>query len=730
MTPQNNLRPPILLGNPTPSNQHPNRNLPARITSIIPLIDLISNAMIHITIPMQRLRFPPGPIWIATAAVTYGFDTDSLRVSPHQNVLRVVRSAVQRDWKRGFIAWGASPVFDFIVCLVEVRDGDEAADHHGAITSHKVDYVFEGSVGQVFIVDEKLQCVPGGQIGELVVGGVGVSGGYFRNPQRTSAGFISAKHLCAGKIYRTGDLVRRNAAGLVECLGRRDNEVKISGQRVELESVERCLLNTGLVWAAAALRVAEQQTGGVSTLVAYVVPRNGKVIDPASIAKALPLTDNGKVDRGQLAQHYKEDLESIMQGQRELSTHYESRESHLHHLWGEVLGMHPENIKQDDSFFSIGGTSLLVARLLARIKQTMNASIRVATLFECSTLKEMCEAVERSDMAGVEVKTVVCPVRAQVLSQARLRIQDAFRRFRLATTSEQEVKILALCGDVSKPSFGISQAQYAHFAAWCSVIFHLAAHVNFVEPYSSHRDSNVQGIFNILRFSEEARLKAVHYASSISAYGPTGLSKFAAEYIAWNAIDNGLPVTIHRLGYVLGHTNPERAIGALNSDDFLRRLVRACLHIGLYPSLPKIRKDLVAVDIAVSSMLHISSQTQQLAHAYNIVHPRERGISLSNLFQIVERHTKRPMQEAPYEAWIGALSQIPDNPLSSLMPMLEEPVWKGRSRWEMQEAMPEFETESLREVLRDSTILDECPSLGSLIESCARVWANQCGKLA
>jgi hypothetical protein len=65
--------------------------------------------------------------------------------------------------------------------------------------------------------------------------------------------------------------------------------------------------------------------------------------------------------------------------------------------------MNPEKIKQDDSFFSIGGTSLLVARLLARIKQTMNASIRVTTPFECSTLKEMCEAVERSDMAGVEI---------------------------------------------------------------------------------------------------------------------------------------------------------------------------------------------------------------------------------------------------------------------------------------------------------------------------------------
>jgi thioester reductase-like protein len=276
-------------------------------------------------------------------------------------------------------------------------------------------------------------------------------------------------------------------------------------------------------------------------------------------------------------------------------------------------------------------------------------------------------------LALPQVKTVVCLVRAQDSSQARLRIQDAYKWLRLANTLEQEEKILALCGDVAKPNLGLTHSQYAHFATWCSVIFHLAAHVNFVQPYSSHRDSNVQGMLNILCFSQEARSKSVHYASSISAYGPTGLvtgaqfisenerpashvaaieyengygqSKFAAECIVWDAIDNGLPMTIHRLGYVVGHTNPERATGALNSDDFICRLVRACLQAGLYPSLSEMKKDLVPVDVAVSSMLHISSQTQQSAHAYNIVHPRERGISLSTLLQIVEKHTKGTMRE-------------------------------------------------------------------------------------
>ncbi|KAL2796594.1 hypothetical protein BJX66DRAFT_133363 [Aspergillus keveii] len=236
---------------------------------------------------------------------------------------------------------------------------------------------------QVFLVDENIQAVLDGQVGELVVGGIGVAGGYFRNPEKTSAVFISAKHLCAGKLYRTGDLIRKNDVGFLEYVGRRDNEVKISGQRVELESVERCLLETGLVSEAAALKVSEQEAGTVSTLVAYVVPCNGTTLDPASLHVAykrtapylmtprlrlvsvLPLTASGKVDRAQLDRQYSVELRGTIQERKKLRGQFENRETHLRRLWGEALGLDPASITPDDNFFSIGGTSLHIARINA-----------------------------------------------------------------------------------------------------------------------------------------------------------------------------------------------------------------------------------------------------------------------------------------------------------------------------------------------------------------------------
>lgn len=676
---------------------------------------------------------------------------------------------------------------------------------------------------QAFIVDESLDLLPDGEVGELVVGGTGVAAGYLGNPEKSALVFVKAPHIYReGLLYRTGDLVLRNKAGVLEYLGRRDNEVKIRGQRVDLESIERCLLQTNLVSTAVALKAAES-AGGSTLLVAYVV-LSASDISPAlvkeqyarlfphlmmpriKVVDAIALTPSGKVDRKRLVCEFERELQnysSLCKSQR--STNIEDR---LRDLWGEVLKFPTDCLRGEDDFFAIGGTSLHAARLISRIDESFHVPLRVAALFESPTLSEMCEEVKQAKCGGqpdtsmetplwvqdmalggdlkgrhgfvsdwtsrteghvfltgatgfvgsfmlVEllahphVETVACLVRAENEAKAFLRIHNALKRFGLAIQPEMAGKIIAIPGDVAHDELGLGQEQYQRWAKWSSVVFHLAAHVNFVQPYSSHRAVNVLGTVNIVRFSQEGRQKALHYTSSISAYGPTGLvnqsrylpenerpglhnnalefdtgyaqSQFTAETILWNAIDRGIPIAIHRLGLVLGHSKTRR----MNSDVFVSRLVRACIQTGVYPSLPRHREEIVPVDFVVSSILQISSDSQNLGQAYNIVQPQPDSMSLHSLFQLVnEQYKSRSLREVSYMEWVATLSETSNHPLSSLIPMLKDNVWNEHSQWQMQQDMPIFGTGNPHRALSNAPDSLRCPSSRTLVELYIPQWVK------
>ncbi|KAL4904296.1 hypothetical protein BDW74DRAFT_178878 [Aspergillus multicolor] len=680
-----------------------------------------------------------------------------------------------------------------------------------------------------FVVDEDVQEVPDGEVGELVVGGLGVAAGYLSNPEKTKMVFINAPHLVGegGIVYRTGDLVRRNSFGQLEYLGRRDNEVKIGGQRVELEAVERCLLETGLVSLAVALRVSERWAGegaGSSLLAAYVVPMTDEtdeksillayrdcsphmMVPRLNIVPQIPLTGSGKMNRKALAREFEMSFESSRQSP--LGQQHLDGEGELRHVWARVLGCSPDSLSGEDNFFTLGGTSLHAVHLVNGIHELMGVSLRVADLFENPTLERMSEAVRKlhhgtdgslangtvkkpqwiEDMelgkdfeaagatvdwqAGSEgrafltgatgfvgasllvelvkhpkVKAVACLVRAKDRDHALLRIREALRRYHLTLPLDGEAKIIPAAGDLVQEDFGLDEESYRLYAGWASVVFHLAARVNYIEPYSTHRPANVVGTLNIIRFSQAHRSKYLHYTSSVNAYGPTGLvngirylsektrpqdhiqaleydtgyaqSKFAAETIIWNAIDAGLPIVIYRLGAVLGHSSGK---GPMNSDDFLTRLVQTCLQRGIYPSVTGRLEDFIPIDFAASSILHISANPASPGRAYNIVHPHERVPDLPTLFQsITQRLGDKPLRKVDYREWLDSISQGPDNALTSLMPMLEEPVKDGLSRWQMQQAVPEFSTSSLREALSDAPGILAIPSPDQLIESYIPYW--------
>ena len=257
---------------------------------------------------------------------------------------------------------------------------------------------------RVYILDGGLQPVPVGVGGELYVAGSGLARGYLRQPGLTSERFIANPYdLPGGRMYRTGDLARWRSDGVLEFLGRADQQVKLRGVRIELGEIEAVLGRHPDVEQAVV--IVREDTPGDKRLVAYVVATPDKVMDRAAlrshvtgqlpeyivptaimVLERLPLTPNGKLDRrALLAPDFAVGVNS--------RTPRTLEEKILSGLFAEVLGI--ERVGIDDNFFELGGHSLLVMRLIRRIQSTMSIELPVRMLFEAPTVAELGEALSR-----------------------------------------------------------------------------------------------------------------------------------------------------------------------------------------------------------------------------------------------------------------------------------------------------------------------------------------------
>ncbi|WP_253780864.1 non-ribosomal peptide synthetase [Goodfellowiella coeruleoviolacea] len=233
----------------------------------------------------------------------------------------------------------------------------------------------------VYVLDAWLRPVPHGVVGELYVAGAGVARGYADRPGLTAERFV-ADPFTGGRMYRTGDLGRRRADGTLVCLGRTDDQVKIRGFRVELGEVEAALARCAGVAACAVVARAER-------LIGYVVPDGEPGDLRAALARVLPdhmvpaafvtlpelpLTHNGKLDHRALPDP---EFAHTARGPRT------PVEDLLCGLFADVLGTGPVGV--DDSFFDVGGDSILSLDLVGRARRA-GVVISVRDVFERRTV--------------------------------------------------------------------------------------------------------------------------------------------------------------------------------------------------------------------------------------------------------------------------------------------------------------------------------------------------------
>jgi amino acid adenylation domain-containing protein len=265
---------------------------------------------------------------------------------------------------------------------------------------------------QVYLLDSTFQTVPMGEPGELCVAGDGLARGYLNQPALTAEKFVPHPFddEPGSRVYRTGDLARYRSDGTIEFLGRVDNQVKVSGFRIELGEIETVLMEHPSVQSAVV--VARQDTPGEKKMVAYVVLRQQEddrselrpflqkklpaymVPSEFVVLNSLPLSPNGKVDRGAVPapQTIQAEVNKVaVSPQTDL-------EQRIAAIWQRVLCL--KQVSVEDNFFDLGGDSLQLLDAHAELQKIVGSPLTIIDLFEYTTVSALAKYLTKNSSSS------------------------------------------------------------------------------------------------------------------------------------------------------------------------------------------------------------------------------------------------------------------------------------------------------------------------------------------
>ncbi len=285
--------------------------------------------------------------------------------------------------------------------------------------------------------------------------------------------------------------------------------------------------------------------------------------------------------------------------------------------------------------------------------------------------------------------TIYCLVRAANVEEGKNKLIKNLQQYAL-WDEKFNSRIIPVVGDLSQPLLGIGAEQFQMLATNIDSIYHSAALLNYVYPYSALKAANVLGTQEILKLACQIKVKPVHYVSSVAVFESNAYAgkvvkeddefehwqgihlgysqtKWVAEKLVKIAGDRGLPITIHRPPLIAGHSQT----GISNTHDFICLMAKGCLQMGSFPEVDYML-DMSPVDYVSKAIVHLSRQKESIGKAFHLQHPQP--VPLTVLVDWV-RSFGYPVDVISYDAWQEKLINdvtSAENPLYTLRPFLLE----------------------------------------------------------
>lgn len=412
------------------------------------------------------------------------------------------------------------------------------------------------------------------------------------------------------------------------------------------------------------------------------------------VADSLPLQETtGKVDRTELpppperATRRASPIEDMPLPENPSD---EEIEAVIARVWESVLRLDEGDVSAEDNFFDVGGHSLAAAETLAKVEEIFGVRLPVSFLLESPTPTSFRQRLSSKNGGGVRngsdprsdaiLEADISPRGKAApipLSEARkvfltgaTGFLGAFLLDEILRRADAEVhclvrrrsgssllapirenmegyglwedryagRVVPVAGDLGEPLLGLDAEVFEELSESVDLVFHAAAAVNLVYPYSALKSVNAGGTREVLRLCCEGRPNPLHHVSTNGIFPPDtgscledanldplldgldegyGISKWVAEKLVWEASDLGLPVCVYRPGNISGHSGS----GASNPKDFLTAMLSESARIGAAPEIPAWRLEMTPVDFVAAAIRHISERPDSFGKAYHLANP-------------------------------------------------------------------------------------------------------------